>query len=84
MQIRSECFDTPKQIDWNGTKIQIPAGRVHGYQIEIDSDVSRKRLWSAGLCDESRRGWLFANDDEKGTRVKAFNEQGLRIFKPQD
>jgi hypothetical protein len=84
VQIRSECFDTPKQIDWNGTIIQIPAGRVHGYQVEIDSDVFRKRLWSAGLCDESRRGWLFPNDGEKGTRVKAFNEQSLRIFKPQD
>ena len=84
MQIRSECFDTPKQMGWNGKKIQIPAGRVHGYQVEIDPDVPRKRLWSAGLYDEARRGWLYPSDGEKGPQGKAFSEQGLRIFKPQD
>lgn len=30
-------------------------GRVHGYQIEIDPS---DRAWSAGIYDESRRGWL--------------------------
>ncbi|WP_086477194.1 MULTISPECIES: 3-keto-disaccharide hydrolase [Arenibacter] len=30
-------------------------GRVHGYQVEIDPS---KRAWSAGIYDESRRGWL--------------------------
>jgi|TARA_B110000037_G_scaffold182565_1_gene210317 hypothetical protein len=30
-------------------------GRVHGYQIEIDPS---ERAWSAGIYDESRRGWL--------------------------
>lgn len=84
VQIRSECFDTPKQVEWNGKKNQIPAGRVHGYQVEIDPDVPRKRLWSAGLYDEARRGWLFPSDGEKGPQGKAFSEQGLRIFKPQD
>lgn len=84
VQIRSECFDTPKQMDWNGKKIQIPAGRVHGYQVEIDPDVPRKRLWSAGLYDESRRGWLYPGDGEKGPQGKAFSEQGHRIFKPRD
>lgn len=36
----------------------IPAyfdGRVHGYQVEIDPS---NRAWSAGIYDESRRGWL--------------------------
>ncbi len=83
VQIRSECLDTPKQVEWNGKKIQIPAGRVHGYQVEIDPDVPRKRLWSAGLYDESRRGWLYPSDGEKGAQGKAFSEQGLRLFKPQ-
>ncbi len=30
-------------------------GRVHGYQVEIDPS---DRAWSAGIYDESRRGWL--------------------------
>ncbi len=33
-------------------------GRVHGYQVEIDPDVKRGRLWTGGLYDEARRGWL--------------------------
>ena len=84
VQIRSECLDTAKQMEWNGKKIEIPAGRVHGYQVEIDPDVPRKRLWSAGIFDESRRGWLYPNDGVTGPQGKAFSEQGLRIFKPQD
>ena len=36
VQIRSQCFDEPKEIEWQGKKISIPAGRVHGYQVEID------------------------------------------------
>ncbi len=31
-------------------------GVVHGYQVEIDPS---ERAWSAGIYDESRRGWLF-------------------------
>lgn len=31
-------------------------GRVYGYQIEIDPS---ERAWSAGIYDESRRGWLY-------------------------
>lgn len=30
-------------------------GRVHGYQVEIDPS---DRAWTAGIFDESRRGWL--------------------------
>ena len=84
VQIRSECLDTPKQLEWKGKKINIPAGRVHGYQVEIDPNVDGKRLWSAGIFDESRRGWLYPNDGKEGAQGKAFSEQGLRIFKPQD
>lgn len=84
VQIRSECFDTAKEVEWNGKTIKIPAGRVHGYQIEIDPDVPRKRMWSAGIYDEARRGWLFPDADEKSPKSKAFSEQGLKIFKPND
>lgn len=82
VQIRSECFDTPKQIEWQGKPINIPAGRVHGYQVEIDPDVPRQRLWSGGIYDEGRRGWLFPGDGEKGAQAVAFSEQGRRIFRP--
>lgn len=84
VQIRSECFDKPVEVEWHGKSINIPAGRVHGYQIEMDPDVSRKRMWSAGIYDEARRGWLFPADGENGTQGKQFSEQGQRIFKPDD
>jgi len=84
VQIRSECFDKPTEVEWNGKKIKIPAGRVHGYQIEIDPDVPRKRMWSAGVYDEGRRGWLFPIGGEQSAEAKTFSEQGLRIFKPND
>src|SRR3954469_14849067 len=83
VQIRSECFETEKQIEWNGKTIKIAARRVHGYQIEIDPDVPRKRMWSAGIYDEGRRGWLYPVAGNK-EQIAAFSEQGLRIFKPND
>ena len=52
---------------------QFRKGRVHGYQVEIDPDVKRNRLWTAGIYDESRRGWL--NDLSK-------NEPARKAFKP--
>lgn len=84
VQIRSECFDKAKEVELGGKKYNIPAGRVHGYQIEIDPDVPRKRMWSAGIYDESRRGWLFPSGGEKSEEAKKFSEQGLKIFKPND
>lgn len=82
VQIRSECFDKPTEVEWQGKKINISAGRVHGYQIEIDPDVPRKRMWSAGIYDEARRGWLYPGDGEKGAQGLAFSAQGLSLFKP--
>ncbi|HTI69475.1 MAG TPA: DUF1080 domain-containing protein [Candidatus Limnocylindria bacterium] len=55
IQVRSECFDTAKEMEFAGKKIKIPAGRVHGYQFEIDPSG---RAWTGGLYDEGRRGWL--------------------------
>ena len=49
VQIRSECFDTKTQVEWQGKTIDIPAGRVHGYQIEIDPDPKQDRWWTAGV-----------------------------------
>jgi catechol 2,3-dioxygenase-like lactoylglutathione lyase family enzyme len=70
IQVRSECFDEPKESERNGSKRTIPAGRVHGYQVEIDPS---DRAWSGGIYDEGRRGWL--NDLAK-------NESARKAFKP--
>lgn len=82
VQIRSQSFDRPIEVQWQGRSIRIPAGRVHGYQVEIDPDVQRGRMWTAGIYDEARRGWLFPADGEQGQQGKTFSAQGKRIFKP--
>jgi hypothetical protein len=68
VQIRSHCFDEAKTLEWNGKKINVAAGRVHGYQVEIDPG---KRAWSGGIYDEGRRGWLNDLKDNEAAR-KAF------------
>ena len=44
VQIRSE------------SRLDYMNGRVHGYQVEIDPDMDRARLWTAGIYDEARAG----------------------------
>jgi hypothetical protein len=79
VQIRSLCFDKetePKDASGQplknekGKQIKIPAGRVHGYQVEIDPSP---RSWSGGIYDEARRGWLQDLKD---------NEKARNAFKP--
>jgi len=77
VQIRSEVFDVPKTVEWTTedgkTKTRkIPAGRVHGYQVEIDPS---DRAWSAGIYDEARRGWLNTLKD---------NPKARKAFKPNE
>lgn len=79
VQIRSECFDQPTKVEWQGKTINVPAGRVHGYQIEIDPDPKRDRWWSAGIYDEGRRDWLFPGS--LGGDPKAFTDRGRKLFK---
>lgn len=82
VQIRSECFDQKTQVDWQGKVIEIPAGRVHGYQIEIDPDPKQDRWWTAGVYDEARRGWLYPG--ALGGENKAFTDAGRKLFKQGD
>jgi hypothetical protein len=56
VQVRSHCFDQETTYDHGAEQIKIPAGRVHGYQIEVDHRPERR--WSGGVYDEARRGWL--------------------------
>lgn len=82
VQIRSRSLSSPSEITWDGKKISIPADRVHGYQIEIDPELKNDRWWSAGIYDESRRGWLFPGI--LGGDKKEFTDQGREIFKQGD
>lgn len=83
VQIRSQCFREPKTIEWNGKKIAIPAGRVHGYQIEIDPS---ERAWSGGVYDEGRRGWLndLRNNEAARRAFKSGEWNKFRIEAKQD
>lgn len=82
VQIRSECFDQPQTFVTDGKTNKIAAGRVHGYQVEIDMDPVKKRWWSGGLYDEGRRGWLYPGI--RGGEAKTFTEQGAKISKQND
>ncbi len=68
IQVRSECFDREKTVEIEGKAFRIPAGRVHGYQIEIDPS---ERAWTGGIYDEGRRGWLKDLKENEAAR-KAF------------
>lgn len=57
IQIRSHCYDRETTYEAGGKTGKIPAGRVHGYQVEVDHQPSRR--WSGGIYEEGRRGWLF-------------------------
>ncbi|MEM9186654.1 MAG: DUF1080 domain-containing protein [Planctomycetota bacterium] len=72
VQIRSLCFDEPTVAEGvypNGKpfKRKVPAGRVHGYQVEIDPS---SRSFSGGIYDEARRGWLnnLAGEENRAAR----------------
>lgn len=87
VQIRSQCFDQPTALvdakgqplkDANGRQLRAPAGRVHGYQVEIDPSA---RAWTGGIYDEGRRGWLcdLKNNPDAQKAVKPGEWNKLRI-----
>ncbi len=41
IQIRSAVSDAPTTEEWYGKEIKVPAGRVHGPQVEIDPSAQR-------------------------------------------
>ena len=82
VQFRSECFDEPASVEWKGKMIKFPAGRVHGYQYEIDPDPAKDRWWTGGIYDEGRRLWL--NPTKTGPDGKAFTDEGRKLFKQGD
>lgn len=82
VQIRSLCFETPTQLDWQGKTLNVPAGRVHGVQVEIDNNPKQNRWWAGGLYEEGRRGWLYPG--ARGGDGKTFTEQGAKLIKSAD
>ncbi len=75
IQIRSHVYDQETQTEAKNSAGEvhtqtIPAGRVFGYQVEIDPT---DRALSGGIYDEARRGWLvqIVGDQYKEAR-KAF------------
>jgi hypothetical protein len=77
VQIRSQCFDEAKTLELGGKKINVAAGRVHGYQVEIDPSA---RAFSGGIYDEGRRGWLADLKENEPAR-KAFKGGEWNTFK---
>ena len=86
VQIRSEWFEhetEPKDakgnsvLDAEAHPMKIPAGHVHGYQVEIDPS---SRAYSGGLYDEGRRGWLQDLTKNEPAR-KAFKPGGWNTFR---
>jgi len=82
VQIRSNAYekDVTKTLG-NGKTKKFPAGRVHGYQVEIDPNKPG-RMWSAGIYDEGRRGWLFPG--LRGGDGQAFTKIGQNTYKPDE
>ena len=77
VQIRSQCFDEAKTIKVGEKEFKIGAGRVHGYQVEIDPSA---RAYSGGIYDEGRRGWLKDLKENEAAR-KAFKGGDWNKFK---
>ena len=79
VQIRSAVNDEETVVQIKGKEKKIPKGRVHGYQVEIDPNKP-DRMWTAGIYDEARRGWLFPG--LRGGDPEAFTSQGKQTYKP--
>lgn len=84
VQIRSHAYDEPKvyqveQEDGSSKEIKVAAGRVHGYQVEIDPSP---RAWSGGIYDEGRRAWIYNLDgDERKPAREAFQSEDWNHFR---
>ncbi len=65
VQIRSE------------SKPEYQNGRVHGYQVEIDTTP---RAWTGGIYDEARRGWLAPLDKNPAAQA-AFKHNDWNHFR---
>ena len=58
VQFRSNVYGIETVIDSKGKNKKIPAGRVHGYQVEIDPNKP-DRMWSGGIYDKGESSNIF-------------------------
>ena len=79
VQIRSVCNEKETLIQLSDGVKTIRAGRVHGYQVEIDPNAPT-RMWTGGIYDEARRGWLYPG--LLGGDSVQFTEIGQSLYKP--
>jgi hypothetical protein len=77
VQLRSHCFNQPTNIAWHNGQLRIPAGRVHGLQVEIDTTA---RAWTGGIYEEGARGWLNNLTSNQTARV-AFRQNEWNQFR---
>ena len=82
VQVRSHCFPKPVEYTVGDETINVAAGRVHGYQVELEEE-DRDRGWFGGIYDEGRRGWLYPSAADE-TLQADFGESGDRIWKRGD
>jgi len=82
VQFRSTYSESPTTYEWQGKTIKVAAKRFHGYQSEIDPDPKRNRMWTAGIYDEGRRGWLYPG--ALGGEAKTFTEAGRVVTKQNE
>jgi hypothetical protein len=78
VQIRSHCFAEEMTVEVMGKQIKIPAGRVHGYQVEIDPSP---RAFSGGIYDEARRKVYLQDLKENEAARKAFKANEWNKFR---
>jgi hypothetical protein len=78
VQIRSQVFAEPKEIEVEGKKRKLPADRVHGYQVEIDPS---SRSYSGAIYDEARRGRFLQDLANNEAARKAFKQNEWNKFR---
>jgi hypothetical protein len=78
VQIRSQVFDKPTELEVEGKKKTIPVDRVHGYQVEIDPS---ERSYSGAIYDEARRGRFLADLADNEAARKAFKKDDWNKFR---
>jgi len=79
VQIRSHTYDQPREVETKkGKKRTFPAGRVHGYQVEIDPS---SRSYSGAIYDEARRAVFLADLADNEPARKAFKQGEWNKFR---
>jgi hypothetical protein len=79
VQIRSHAYDQPREVETKkGKKRTFPAGRVHGYQVEIDPSP---RSYTGAIYDEARRAVFLADLANNEPARNAFKQGEWNKFR---